>query len=72
MKRRQGRRVPSTFPRIPHPAVAGPQRPIPSAVTFFVTAPQRDAILKRLRAIHPDRAPALLIALGLDPTGDTP
>jgi hypothetical protein len=65
----------------PTPTTASPaprmtQAPAPgtlaSSITFFVSAAERTAILASLRAIHRDRAAALLIALKLDRTGDTP
>lgn len=57
--------------RPPTPAVPPPGS-LTSSVTFFVSAAERSAILSRLRAIHRDRATALLIALQIDRTGDTP
>lgn len=48
---------------VPQPA----REELPSAVTFFVKASQRRAILQMLRTVHADRAVALLTILGIDP-----
>lgn len=37
---------------------------LPSALTFFVTRAQRNAILRTLKRLSDDRSRALLIALG--------
>jgi len=39
---------------------------LPSALTIFLTANQRRRVTRALRAIHRDRAAALLTALGLE------
>ncbi|MFK7883571.1 MAG: hypothetical protein AB8F26_05230 [Phycisphaerales bacterium] len=43
-----------------------PVSELPDAITVFVTRSERTAVLRALRAIHPDRANALLLALGID------
>ena len=40
-----------------------------SALTFFLTRSQRSRVLRALRRVHPQRARALLITLGLEDTG---
>jgi hypothetical protein len=66
-------RPPLPVPLLSPPHIApGAPADAPSAVTFFVTAAQRAALLKRLRTLHRDRAAALLIALDLHRTGDKP
>ncbi len=37
---------------------------LPAALTIFLTLAQRTQVLRQLRKVHPDRAAALLIALG--------
>ncbi len=41
---------------------------LPSALTFFLHAHQRRALLKALRAYSNDRSQAILIALGITET----
>lgn len=43
-----------------------PTEELPHALTFFVTAAQRRAVLVRLRALHARRVEALLQALGIE------
>lgn len=42
---------------------------IPHPVTFFLTAAERAALLKKLRRHDADRTRALLAALRIDPKG---
>jgi hypothetical protein len=51
----------NTFPAPTREADTGT---LPSALTFFVTRAQRDAILRLLECLSDDRSRALLIALG--------
>ena len=52
----------------PPPEIAPPPElaSMPQAVTFFLTAGQRDCLLARLREVHHDRSTALLMLLKLD------
>jgi len=43
-----------------------PLESMPQAVTFFLTAPQRDALMARLHEVHTDRSVALVTLLNLD------
>jgi len=47
-------------PRAPAPAPDA--RDLPHALTFFLTARERAAVLRALRRVHHDRGRALLIA----------
>ena len=58
-----------TTDRPPAPADPPDERSLERPLTFFLTARDRAAVLRRLRATGPDRARALLDALGLRTTG---
>lgn len=49
----------------PKPRPAPARRDLPHALTFFVSAGDRERILKKLRRYGPDRTAGLRAALGL-------
>lgn len=54
-----------------------PPDSLPHPLTFFLTAPERRAVLRALRRHHktrttPDRSRALCIALGITPAAPSP
>lgn len=49
---------------LPKPIPETSTSTLPSALTFFVTRAQRNAILRTLKRLSDDRSRALLIALG--------
>lgn len=55
----------STNPGPPQPEQPIPTSELPFPLTFFLTAAQRAAILRKLSTLHEDRVTALLIALEL-------
>jgi hypothetical protein len=50
---------------MPKPCPAPTRDDLPHAITFFVSAGERERILKKLRRYGPDRTAALRAALGL-------
>jgi ParB family chromosome partitioning protein len=67
------RLIESNHPPAPE-SLAPPEDPhlMPQAVTFFLTGPQRERLLAKLRAIARDRSAALIAALDLDAADDQP
>lgn len=53
----------------PMPVRERDEEALASALTFFLTRSQRSRVLRALRRVHPQRARALLITLGLEDTG---
>ncbi len=54
---------PNAQPNLPAPSIPTSELPFP--LTFFLTAAQRAAVLRRLSSLHEDRVTALLISLEL-------
>lgn len=54
----------TTTNALPKPILETNTGTLPSALTFFVTRAQRNAILRTLKRLSDDRSQALLIALG--------
>ena len=54
-------------PGPPAPAAPAPRSRLPHPLTFFLTGRERAEVLRALRAVHRDRAAALLRALGIEP-----
>lgn len=52
--------------RVPKPREGGDPDALPHALTFFLSAAERRAVLRALRRFERDRARALLRALGIE------
>lgn len=54
--------------RVPQPRPSEPRDELPHALTFYLTAGQRRAVLAALRPLKRSRAQSLLVALKIEET----